>query len=1022
MRYNHFDMLPERAFLKVGGRITLEGGGSSGGGTSTQTSTSYQTNIPAYLEDPTKRLVARGETLSEQAYTPYTGERVAGFNPMQTQAFTDLNALGTPSQFGQAGSAITGAETFGTAGALGAMGYRPSTFTTYGMSAPADIAARGVTGTGYDAYGVSAAPDVAGTSYEASLAGYAPTWSAEAAKAYMSPYQQAVTDIAKREATTEAATLNKQLAAQAAKAGAFGGSRFGVEQALLGSKLATNLSDIQTKGSEAAYQAGLGQFNTEAAQRQAINLANQGALNQAGQFGASQAQAAALANQQVRQQANLASQQAYNQALQFGATQAQAAQIANQQANLTASQANQQMQYQTGLQNLQAALTTQQQQDAARQAAANLNLQGAQFGAQTGLSAAERLGSLGSAQQAADLQRIAAQQSAGAQQQALEQQKLDTAYQQAIEQRDWEKNQLGYLSGLIRGTPFSTSQLQSTSAPSASTTSQIAALGLGAYGLSSLLGKKEGGAIKGYAKGGKIEGYAPGGNIAAADMYPDNVLQAVVSGKSDVLPEADAERELRRRKLLRTAVAGENAAHTLANARPVDLAVEEAGVAALPADNMAEIAAANGGIVGYADGGDVSHFEVGGSVVYNGIEYPIDPTTGKVFYKGAWTSPSLLKGSAASPWNTVGVKPEQTVQQKADAIAANEQMIADVQAGKGVMKNGSYYPIITEGKNAGKVDYKGIPTMLDKRMFDSTPPERLVKPSADNTLQAEHLAAAVPPTAPAAAFAPAAAPAAPAGRPGVAPGSPAAGKVVQNLATQGEDPYDRIQAGVERYYKTLAGRDENPFADAKAAMAEQKAAYADMRKEGRGLAALQAAAAISQGGPGGTIAQLGRGVGALGEAGFKLQNQLQAARQADMNSRIMMSQAEEARNRGLRGEAVTLAAAGEQYRIASEKMKQDYNLGMAQINATKLNAGRNTQLELIRELQKNPELLKTYQGMHGPQEKPLSDADILKSWDPLKYPGMTYQQYYAAMKNAGSMAPTSSLSASDQALVNKYTK
>ena len=64
MRYNHFDMLPERAFLKVGGRITLEGGGSGGGGSSTQTSTSYQTNIPAYLEEPTKRFVARGETLS----------------------------------------------------------------------------------------------------------------------------------------------------------------------------------------------------------------------------------------------------------------------------------------------------------------------------------------------------------------------------------------------------------------------------------------------------------------------------------------------------------------------------------------------------------------------------------------------------------------------------------------------------------------------------------------------------------------------------------------------------------------------------------------------------------------------------------------------------------------------------------------------------------------------------------------------------------------------------------------------
>ena len=119
-------MLPDRAFLKVGGRITLEGGsGGGGGGTSTQTSTAYQTNIPAYLEDPTKRMVARGETLSEQAYEPYKGERVSGFTPEQLTAFREIGGMGTPSQFGEAGAAVTGAERFGTAGAMGAMGYTP---------------------------------------------------------------------------------------------------------------------------------------------------------------------------------------------------------------------------------------------------------------------------------------------------------------------------------------------------------------------------------------------------------------------------------------------------------------------------------------------------------------------------------------------------------------------------------------------------------------------------------------------------------------------------------------------------------------------------------------------------------------------------------------------------------------------------------------------------------------------------------------------------------------------------------
>ena len=475
------------------GRRTVNGG-DGGGSSQPQQVTQTTSNIPDWLRDPTQRMVARGEALSEQPYQAYTGERVADFTPAQQAAFQQIYGMTAPEQYGQATSSIAGAQEFGAAGALQAMGYQPTAYNQYQMGGPQAIGAGQVSGTGYEAFGAQAAPDVTGTSYQAALANYTPSWNQETAQQYMSPYQQAVTDIAKREAIAEAAGLNKQLASQAAKAGAFGGSRFGVEQGLLGSKLATNLSDIQTTGLESAYQAGLGQFNVEQAARQGINLANVAALNQAGQFGATQAQNAALANQQVRQQANMASQQAYNQALQFGASQEQAARLANQAANLTAAQANQQMQYQTGAQNLQAALTTQQQQDAARQAAAGLNLQGAQFGANTGLQAGTQLANLGTAQQAAELNRIQALSAAGEQQQSMQQQKLSQAYQDYLEQRDWEKNQLGYLSGLIRGTPFSTTQTQSTSASGPSGTSQLLSAGLGVAGLASLL-KKKGGKI-----------------------------------------------------------------------------------------------------------------------------------------------------------------------------------------------------------------------------------------------------------------------------------------------------------------------------------------------------------------------------------------------------------------------------------------------------------------------------------------------------------------------------------------------
>lgn len=389
MRYNHFDMLPERAFLKVGGRVTLEGGGSGGGGSQTTTGTTYQTNIPAYLEDPTKNMVARGELLSQQEYLPYSGARVAGLTPAQQNVYGQIGAMGTPSQFGQAGATLTGAEQFGAAGALGAMGYGSQNITPEQLQ-----------------YFQMAQPG---------------TFGAEQAQQYMSPYQQAVTDIAKREAAAESAMLNRQLAGQAAKAGAFGGSRFGVEQALLGKSLATNLSDIQTKGLQDAYANAQQQFERDRAAQ----------MSAAGQ---------------------------------------------NLQAAL-------------GVQSLgaQQSLEAQKANEANRQAAAQLNLQGAQFGAQTGLQAAQQRAALGTAQQTADLQRLAAQESAGKAQQDQQQAELNAAYNTWLEQRDWEKNQLGFLSGLIRGTPFSTSQTGTTTAPAPSTTSQLAGLGIAGVGLANLL-------------------------------------------------------------------------------------------------------------------------------------------------------------------------------------------------------------------------------------------------------------------------------------------------------------------------------------------------------------------------------------------------------------------------------------------------------------------------------------------------------------------------------------------------------
>ena len=71
-----------------------------------------------------------------------------------------------------------------------------------------------------------------------------------------------------------------------------------------------------------------------------------------------------------------------------------------------------------------------------------------------------------------------------------------------------------------------------------------------------------------------------------------------------------------------------------------------------------------------------------------------------------------------------------------------------------------------------------------------------------------------------------------------------------------------------------------------------------IRSDIKGIAALRAAAAIAQGGPGGTLAQLGRGAGAFGEEASRGENLMQSARQGLMGQRLQMAQLERAANAG----------------------------------------------------------------------------------------------------------------------------
>lgn len=144
--------------------------------------------------------------------------------------------------------------------------------------------------------------------------------------------------------------------------------------------------------------------------------------------------------------------------------------------------------YGTGMQNAF------QQAQQAQQFGATLGLQGNQ----AAIQGAQTLGQLGQTQFGQQKDILNAQMNAGAQQQALQQQKLQQQYQDFLNQKGYDKQNIAFMSDILRGVPLGQQTQQQYQAPP-STLSQVGGLGLAAYGLFG----NPGGA--GRAEGGMIE-------------------------------------------------------------------------------------------------------------------------------------------------------------------------------------------------------------------------------------------------------------------------------------------------------------------------------------------------------------------------------------------------------------------------------------------------------------------------------------------------------------------------------------
>lgn len=97
-------------------------------------------------------------------------------------------------------------------------------------------------------------------------------FTSDTAQQYMSPYQQAVVDVEKREAIRQAERGMQDIGASAVGAGGFGGSRQAILEAEAGRNLQQRLGDIQTRGSQAAFESGQRAFEAQKArERQAAS-------------------------------------------------------------------------------------------------------------------------------------------------------------------------------------------------------------------------------------------------------------------------------------------------------------------------------------------------------------------------------------------------------------------------------------------------------------------------------------------------------------------------------------------------------------------------------------------------------------------------------------------------------------------------------------------------------------------------------------------------------------------------------
>jgi len=387
---------------------------------------------------------------------------IGAYQPYMTAAAQGV-ASGA-NTLGEAATVLRGADTRGQfAGAQAAM--NQAAIPINQMSQSAQLATQGVPLIAQGAQGITAAQQLANRYSQANmdesmgtlrqgigaLQGAAQMYDPNRAQQFMNPYQQQVIDESIRQINRQGDISRQNLQAQATRAGAFGGSREGVQRAELERALAEQKNAAIVGGLSQGYQNAAQQAQQAFEQQQGRQLAQaQGYQGFGGLYGQQALQQAQLGQGAAGLQGNLSNQLAGLSGM-YGNLGSQQANIYGQQ-----SQLGQQLGQGIG------------------------NLASQQFG--IGAQIAQGLGSLGTQQANIGMQNAALGQNAqslaqqdtnflynlGSAQQRQLQSELDASRQNTLQQNMQPYQQLAFQSDIYKGAPSSSmsSMQQAQAAPS----------------------------------------------------------------------------------------------------------------------------------------------------------------------------------------------------------------------------------------------------------------------------------------------------------------------------------------------------------------------------------------------------------------------------------------------------------------------------------------------------------------------------------------------------------------------------